>query len=322
MRRVDARWLVIPDRTFPLDLGPLFDRTAPFEMEIGFGRGEFLVHRAKANPDINYIGIESAWGSIQRTLRRVAREGVTNIRVIFANAAWAIQRLFPKNVFRHIWSLFPDPWPKSRHEHHRLGHPDFFVHIARILEPGGRFTLATDDTIYASWLEQQWPARFFSVTMEHYSNSPRFGTKYETRWLLMGKEIQVFHWRKIRHPDLKEPEPWAMEIYKFSHSFEPSRVVGNGADHEGEVTVAFKGFYWDAVKRVGFFRVVIKEGALIQKVFLELKDGPRGWTLSPSNMCTFLPTYGLRKALDFAYARVVAAGPGNRESFSDAESRS
>lgn len=313
MRHLDYRWIVKVEGDYPLDLDSLFGRRAPLEIEIGFGRGEFLVRRATENPHINFLGLEASWASIQRALQRIQKSQIHNIRILFASADWGVEYLFPKDRVHNIWALFPDPWPKDRHEHHRLGQTRFFMHVARILRYNGVFTLATDDDVYAEWLKNQWPRSLFKMNLEHYRGRIRFGTKYEMRWIESGKSVYVFQWVKIADPDLPEPEPYPMEVYKFKENFDPERIAGEGVWHEDEnIVVAFKGFFWDPARKTGFFRIIIKEGPLVQKVFIELKRVRDHWVLTPSNFCSFMPTLGLQRALDRAYDSVkITFSQGN-----------
>ncbi|MCS7312132.1 MAG: tRNA (guanosine(46)-N7)-methyltransferase TrmB, partial [Acidobacteria bacterium] len=183
MRRVPLYPLVdYWGQSGPLDWSAVFGRSVPLVVEIGFGRGEHLVRWAQALPDRNVVGIETAWASIQRALRRIDRAGVTNVRIVYANAEWALYYLWPRASVERIVSLFPDPWPKARHVHHRLFSRRFFLRVHRVLQEGGTLFLATDDPAFVEWSLTECPTPGFQVHVETYRGRLRFGTKYEMKW--------------------------------------------------------------------------------------------------------------------------------------------
>ena len=136
-----------------LDLDPVFGRSAPRVLEIGFGNGEALVALARAHPDTDYLGIEVHPPGIGRLLTALARHEVDNVRVLRGDAAVLLECcLAPASLTRiNLW--FPDPWPKKRHHKRRLVQPDFIALAASRLRPGGVLHLATDWAPYAAHLD-------------------------------------------------------------------------------------------------------------------------------------------------------------------------
>ena len=104
----------------PLDWERRFGRSAPLEVEIGFGGGDWLVSSARKRPAHNFVGIDAQWPSVKRGLRKLRTGDVQNVRVIMTDAQVALQRLFRPRSIQRISSLFPCPWPKKRHIKHRL----------------------------------------------------------------------------------------------------------------------------------------------------------------------------------------------------------
>src|SRR5579862_6000893 len=127
-----------------LDLGSLFTRAAPCTMEIGFGNGEHLAARARAEPDRNFLGVEVHRPGIGHLLRAAAAAELGNLRVIEHDAVEVLAEQVAPGALDEIQILFPDPWPKKRHHKRRLIQPGFALLAASRLRMGGRIRLATD----------------------------------------------------------------------------------------------------------------------------------------------------------------------------------
>ena len=98
----------------PLNWTEIFQREAPLEVEIGFGNGERLIRQAAARPDLNLVGLELAWASIKRAMRRVNQGNLTNVRMLRADAQVSLERLFAPKSISLVTVLFPAPWPNLR----------------------------------------------------------------------------------------------------------------------------------------------------------------------------------------------------------------
>ncbi|MFQ6111694.1 MAG: tRNA (guanosine(46)-N7)-methyltransferase TrmB [Nitrospinota bacterium] len=122
----------------------IFGNRNPVEVEVGFGKGMFLLEAASRNPHLNYLGVELSRPRFRIALKRLERRALANVRVVRAEALYLMRtRFLPESVAAyHIY--FPDPWPKSRHEKRRLFRPEAVEALARTLAPGGRLELATD----------------------------------------------------------------------------------------------------------------------------------------------------------------------------------
>jgi tRNA (guanine-N7-)-methyltransferase len=144
-----GRFLVdLSESADPIRLDGLFERAGPLELEIGSGKGAFLVLAAAIFPEVNFVGVEVAAPFARSTADRLLRRGLSNARVVRADARSLVgDRLAPSSVAAvHLY--FPDPWPKKRHHKRRLFDAGFLDGVARVLEPHGRLCLATDHDEY------------------------------------------------------------------------------------------------------------------------------------------------------------------------------
>jgi tRNA (guanine-N7-)-methyltransferase len=134
---------------FTVDIPQLFGRHAPLEVEIGAGRGDFIIDRAVATLDHDFLAIESVATLAQLIALRAGRRDVTNLRVIRMDARTLVNLMLPDASVSAYHIYFPDPWPKERHLKHRLFMPSFVSSLARTLQPGAHLFVATDVASYA-----------------------------------------------------------------------------------------------------------------------------------------------------------------------------
>ena len=132
----------------PVDLKELFGNARPVELEIGTGKGTFLLARAAARGEINFLGIEWAGAYCHYAADRLRRAELDNVRMVHADATWFVRtHLADESIWRvHVY--FPDPWPKRRHHHRRSIQLAFLAEIRRILKVGGELIIATDHLGY------------------------------------------------------------------------------------------------------------------------------------------------------------------------------
>ena len=133
------------------DFCDIFGRLAPVHIEIGSGRGTFLVNQARCEGQVNFIGIEWASRYYRLTIDRVGRWNLTNVRIIRIDAARFIAECVPDLSVDCFHIYFPDPWPKKRHHKRRFFNSANIEHLIRCLKPAGTIRVATD---YAEYFEQ------------------------------------------------------------------------------------------------------------------------------------------------------------------------
>ena len=135
-------WEENPDRT-PLELGKLFPDASEFWLEIGFGGGEHLVHQAARNPSVGIIGAEPYINGVAMLLGKVRDAGVTNL-AIHPGDARDLFDVIPDGSLRHVFLLYPDPWPKKRHHRRRFVTPEHLKPLAAKMATGAILRIATD----------------------------------------------------------------------------------------------------------------------------------------------------------------------------------
>jgi tRNA (guanine-N7-)-methyltransferase len=141
------------------DLPALFGNDRPIEMEIGCGKGGFLLRQAQAHADRNYLGIEWANQFYKFATDRMARWGLTNVRIMRADAKHFVMHKLPPDCLSAMHIYHPDPWPKKRHHKRRLISPDFLEAVVRVLRLDGRLAIQTDHAEYFEQIQQVVPAR-------------------------------------------------------------------------------------------------------------------------------------------------------------------
>jgi len=148
-----------PDRPFdPRDLKPGADQVW---LEIGFGGGEHMAAQAARAPDTLILGAEPFQNGVASALRHIDEQGLANVRLHDGDVRDLMARL-PEASLDRVFILFPDPWPKARHNKRRLVQAELIADLARLMKPGGRLRFATDWADYADW------------TLERFLASPHF----------------------------------------------------------------------------------------------------------------------------------------------------
>lgn len=172
-------------------------------LEIGPGRGDFLLSAAKQCPDKKLVAIELDKGRYYRLIPRIEKSGVTNILLIQGDARAILRRFFAKGSFEKIYVLFPDPWPKRRHIPHRLMSTEFLNFLAEMLCPDGELHSATDFQPYAEWVvdNAQRVNQLKNVGnpyMSDITDMPYYNpTFYETKWRKDGRTIFYLRYKKL-----------------------------------------------------------------------------------------------------------------------------
>ena len=139
-----------------LDPRSLFDAPREVWLEIGFGGGEHLAAQAAAHPDVGLIGCEVFQAGIASALGHIAQAGLKNIRLHPEDARELLAVLAPRSLDR-VFLLFPDPWPKRRHEQRRFIGRANIDRLAQLMRPGAELRIASDDPTYQEWVLRHVP---------------------------------------------------------------------------------------------------------------------------------------------------------------------
>src|ERR1043166_3086963 len=171
-----------------LDLALLFPRHRPLEVELGSGDGSFLAEYAASHPEQNFIGVERLLGRIRKMARKGERAKLTNLRGIRIESSYFLEYLLPPHSVAALHIYFPDPWPKRKHQRHRLINERFPTLAHQALAPGGRVYLRTDDREYF----EQMKAVFNACPLFHPVATPgelsQFLTDFERDFASRGIE--------------------------------------------------------------------------------------------------------------------------------------
>jgi tRNA (guanine-N7-)-methyltransferase len=139
----------------PLDWRALFGNDHPVELEVGFGKGLFLVTEATTRPKVNFLGVEIVRKYQLSTATRLARRDLRNVRVICADARPFLRDWVAAGSVVVVHVYFPDPWWKTRHHKRRVFTVEFAQCCERILRPGGQLSFATDVEEYAHLVAEE-----------------------------------------------------------------------------------------------------------------------------------------------------------------------
>lgn len=278
----------------PVNWAEIFDRDTRLEIEIGFGNGEFIVQRAQAHPETNFVGLELEWASVQRTLRRLRQHGIGNVRLLQMDARIALERLVSPQTVAHIYTLFPCPWPKARHVKHRLFGHGFLKLLNSRLQRGGSAQLVTDHQPYVEWVLEQ--AIGTGLEAQCTPIPPTYHTKYEQKWLDKGQEeFYDVRLRKQQDQHLPLIEDVALQTHRLEH-FEPAAF--QLVNERGAVSVECKEFLFDPKRQRGMVWVFAIEECLTQNFWIEIAYYNRLWHIRPARGCSVIPTMSVQRALD------------------------
>ena len=183
--------LEVPESPCPLEGQAIFGNDHPVEVEVGFGKGLFLVTAAQANAGVNFLGIEIARKYQLFTATRLAKRRLANVRLAKADARAFLRDYVPAGTCRAVHVYFPDPWWKKRHLKRRVFTAEFAVQCERVLQPGGRLHVVTDVQEYFAIIQDlvQQNTGLLPVTLGKTPDEADYLTNFERKFRLQGKPI-------------------------------------------------------------------------------------------------------------------------------------
>ncbi|MBC1724589.1 tRNA (guanosine(46)-N7)-methyltransferase TrmB [Listeria seeligeri] len=171
----------------------VFGNNNPIHIEIGSGKGQFVSGMAKANPAINYIGIEMIESVLVSALDKAIEADVPNLRLV-ARDAKLLEECFEKGEIAQIYLNFSDPWPKKRHTKRRLTNPTFLTIYERLLPEAGEIHFKTDNRSLfeyslVAFSEYNLLLTFVSLDLHNSDYEGNIKTEYEEKFSAKGFPI-------------------------------------------------------------------------------------------------------------------------------------
>ena len=186
-----------------IDFARIFGRSGSVHIDIGSGKGTFLVNEAKALPETNFLGIERASRYYRYCVDRVGRWALRNVRVIRTDAVELITNYLPDESVDCFHVYFPDPWPKRKHHKRRFFKYENLQQLLRTRKTKGEIKIATDHPDYfeliTKLMESYWnrieKTGFFPASGAEAGEG--VGTNFERKYLKESRTIHLLAVRKI-----------------------------------------------------------------------------------------------------------------------------
>lgn len=184
-----------PTKDDRFDFTTMFGNDHPVEIEIGCGKGTFMLARAQARPEINMLGIEYARAYAAYCADRYHRAGLTNVRMFGTDADMIFTHCVPANSLMRVHVYFPDPWPKRKHHRRRLLQRPFVEKVRKSLKIGGQLIMVTDHLGYFLHIRKAIhnAPGYARVPMPRMSDTEGevVGTNFERKYIAQGRPFYV-----------------------------------------------------------------------------------------------------------------------------------
>lgn len=186
----------------PVSWPDIFGNGHPVELEIGSGKGLFLLNAAAREPSRNFLGVEMAKKYAYKSAERIARAGLTNVKVLPGDARKFLHEFVPAESVTALHIYFPDPWWKTRHRKRRVFCEPFVIDVARALSAQGDFHFATDVQEYFGVMRELMSEHpEFLPQVEPEPKTPEheldYLTNFERKYRIEGRPIYRAHYTKI-----------------------------------------------------------------------------------------------------------------------------
>ncbi|MFW4370929.1 MAG: tRNA (guanosine(46)-N7)-methyltransferase TrmB [Spiroplasma sp. hy2] len=179
----------------------IFKNNNPLNIEIGSGKGDFIIALAKKYPNQNFLAIERYPSVLVLALKKIIAENLSNLKIIVFGAIFLLEIFAPKEINK-IYLNFSDPWPKMRHEKRRLTNKIYLDFYQIILQDNGEIHFKTDnDQLFTysleSFKENNWKIVDYTTNLyqSQYAEN-NVPTEYERRFVKLGKNINYLYARK------------------------------------------------------------------------------------------------------------------------------
>jgi tRNA (guanine-N7-)-methyltransferase len=185
----------------PLDWAAVFGRTAPIVLDLGCGNGRFTLQSALSRPDHDHFAVDILPVVIRYATRRANQRGLGNTRFAVKDAETFLERYTGTSSVAEVHLYHPQPYHDRRGAHRRVLMPHFLVDVHRVLEPGGRFFVQTDNPDYWAYMTRVFPAFFdWRIHPGSWPDAPEGRTRREI--LARSRGLEIFRGVAHRRDDL------------------------------------------------------------------------------------------------------------------------
>ena len=191
----ESPYVILDPENYKSRWSEVFGNDHPLRLEVGMGKGQFIMELARQNPGINYIGIEMYSSVLIRALQKMAEEELPNLKFLRIDAR-TLPECFAKDEVDRIYLNFSDPWPKDRHAKRRLTSRQFFARYDQILKKEGHLEFKTDNQdLFTFSLEEVpeagWKLDAYTRDLHHdpVLNEGNVMTEYEEKFSSKGNPI-------------------------------------------------------------------------------------------------------------------------------------
>jgi tRNA (guanine-N7-)-methyltransferase len=200
-RRVvwEDKLLFVPERIEYTEAEPL-TFAGPVYIEYCSGNGDWIIEKALANPDVEWIAIEKRFDRVRKIWSKRENHSIKNLTIACGMAQTITTHFLVEGSIERIYINFPDPWPKDRHAKHRIFQGPFIEDMARVLKPGGRLIAATDDAPYSEQIAHEvLQSNHFTSLFDPpiQTDWPAYGDSYfHDLWRELGRTIHFFNFER------------------------------------------------------------------------------------------------------------------------------
>jgi tRNA (guanine-N7-)-methyltransferase len=173
-------------------------RDGPAELDLGCGKGGFLLGLAERYPDRLILGADIMIGRLRRLQRKVDCRELSNVELLRIDGWNLVARMVPDESLARVHFLCPDPWPKKRHRGNRLASSEFLGRLSRKLIPGGILHLATDNVPYFEHMQEAIsPLPQYRLAPNGIADIADIQTDFERQWLGQGIPVQHIAYARV-----------------------------------------------------------------------------------------------------------------------------
>ena len=287
------------------------EKPLPWEdilVEIGFGRGEFIVKLAEENPNKKVIGFEISGISIEKLLKKCRELNLYNLFCVHMDAFWGFYFLLKDSSVESIFLNFPDPWFKKKHHKRRLTSERNLNLFARKLKKGGAIRIKTDHLPFVEWtLEKAKKLDTFDINFRKVDRGEPL-TKYEKKWISLGREIYALDLIKVKDPEheldvsIKEVETlFPVELEGKEFLWERAQNL----ELRLSDSVILKTFRVFEGEGTWIVEALLSEEGFVQKFFFEIRKTKRGLRVDIASHSEVIRTLNLQRAVE-TFAEKIA----------------